>query len=319
MRLKTVVAADPKAALQEIRTSLGRDAVIVASQALKDGRVRVTAAVDDEDPDLERVLAAPAPTEEAGWFRSLADHHTIPAPLRARLGPMTGGQAETDPVAQLGQALNATLRFAPLDGGHRPGILLSGPPGAGKTLTLAKLAARATLAGQRVRVVSTDVERAGGLEPLRALLAPLDLAPLAVPDPGSLRRPGGTEADVTLIDTAAVNPYRAADIARLSRLIERAALPPVLVLPAGYDPGDAAEIAGTYASLGGERLVATKLDLARRFGGLLAAADAGLALADAGIGPTVGQGLRPFTAHGLARLLLHGQLRAISQGGGERP
>ena len=318
MRLKTVVAADPKAALDEIRTSLGRDAVIVASQPLKDGRVRVTAAVDDEDPDLERVLEAPPPTAEAGWFRALADHHTIPATLHARLGPMTASPTESDPVALLGRALNATLHFAPPGGADPPGVLLSGPPGAGKTLTLAKLAARATLAGRRVRVVSTDVERAGGLEPLRALLAPLDLAPLAVSDAGSLDRPSRKGTDLTLIDTPAVNPYRAADIAHLSRLIERTALPPVLVLPAGYDPGDAAEIAGTYASLGSERLVATKLDVARRFGGLLAAADAGLALADAGIGPTVGQGLRPLTAHGLARLLLHGQLRGITQAGGER-
>lgn len=318
MRLKAVVAADPGAALQQIRASLGRDAVIVASQALKDGRVRVTAAVDDEDPDLERVLAVPTTTEEAGWLRSLADHHTIPPPLRVRLDSMTGGQVETDPIVQLGHALHATLRFASLDGGDQSGVLLSGPPGAGKTLTLAKLAARATLAGRRVQVVSTDVERAGGLEPLRALLAPLDLAPRAVREVGSLRTAASAEADLTLIDTAAVNPYLAADIARLSRLIERTELPPVLVLPAGYDPGDAAEIAGTYASLGSERLVATKLDLARRFGGLLAAADAGLALADAGIGPTVGQGLRPFTAHGLARLLLHGQLRATTQPGRQR-
>lgn len=308
MRLKTVVAADPKEALREIRRSLGSDAVIVATQPLEDGRVRLTAAIDDDDPDLERVLASP-PAAEAAWFKALADHHAMPRALRNRLGDAMRSQADADPVTILGQALQGSFQFRPLDGATPPGVLLSGPPGAGKTLTLAKLAARAALAGRRVRVVSTDVDRAGGLEQLRALLAPLEITPNAVPDAASLHRRRTADAEWLLIDTPAVNPFRAGDIARLSRLIERSGLPPILVLPAGYDPGDAAETAETYVSLGCARLVVPKLDVARRFGGLLAAADAGLALADAGIGPTVGQGLRPFSAQGLARLLLRGQLR----------
>ncbi len=50
-------------------------------------------------------------------------------------------------------------------------------------------------------------------------------------------------------------------------------------------------------------LVATRLDLARRLGGVLAAADAGLAIAEAGIGPGAADGLVPLTPELLARRL----------------
>ena len=65
-------------------------------------------------------------------------------------------------------------------------------------------------------------------------------------------------------------------------------------------------MAQTFAALGSRWLFATKLDVARRLGGVLAAADAGLALAEAGIGPTIGRGLGALSPAGLARLLVRG-------------
>ena len=71
-------------------------------------------------------------------------------------------------------------------------------------------------------------------------------------------------------------------------------------------------------ALGARHLLATKLDAARRLGGLLAAAEAGLAFAEAGIGPTIGQGLSPLSAGGLARLLLRHQELAERRTSGRR-
>ncbi len=52
-------------------------------------------------------------------------------------------------------------------------------------------------------------------------------------------------------------------------------------------------------------LVATRLDLARRLGGVLAAAArTGLALTEAGIGPGAADGLLPLTPEWLAARLL---------------
>lgn len=77
-----------------------------------------------------------------------------------------------------------------------------------------------------------------------------------------------------------------------------------MVLPAGLDAGEAADLAGAYAACGARLLAATRLDLARRIGGVLAAAGAGLALAEAGIGPGAADGLVPMTPDLLATRLM---------------
>ena len=80
----------------------------------------------------------------------------------------------------------------------------------------------------------------------------------------------------------------------------------VLVLSGGLDPAEAADVAHVHAAAGARLLVATKLDLARRLGGILAAAGAELALTEAGIGPGVADGLLPITPAWLAARMLSG-------------
>jgi len=62
-----------------------------------------------------------------------------------------------------------------------------------------------------------------------------------------------------------------------------------------------------FSEAGASRLIATKLDISRRLGGVLSAADAGrLALAAAGVSPNIGDGLAPINPVSLARLILPG-------------
>jgi flagellar biosynthesis protein FlhF len=75
------------------------------------------------------------------------------------------------------------------------------------------------------------------------------------------------------------------------------------VLPAGGDAAESAELAAALAGTGATLLIATRLDVARRLGGILAAAAAGLALAEAGIGPGAADGLVPLTPDLLAAWL----------------
>jgi flagellar biosynthesis protein FlhF len=80
---------------------------------------------------------------------------------------------------------------------------------------------------------------------------------------------------------------------------------PVLVLPAGMDVTESAELGLAYAEAGARLLVATRFDVARRLGGILAAAsEADLALAEAGIGPGAADGLLPITPGWLAARLI---------------
>jgi flagellar biosynthesis protein FlhF len=304
MRLKSFVAADTRQAMALLRAELGSDAIIVATQELPGGSVRITGATESEDVDLAELLAPPVPTPGDQRLLALAAHHELPEPLARRLLDAASRASSGPPEAVLGQALHAVFRFAPVAAQAGP-LLLCGPPGAGKTASVAKLAAAAALAGRPVSVVTADTARAAGVEQLAALLAPLELRPTPAPDLASLRRAvGSADGAQLLIDSPGFNPFRPADLGLLSGLLEASRAAPVLVLPAGLGVADCAEIGHTYAALGARHLLATKLDAARRLGGLLAAAEAGLAFAEAGIGRTIGQGLSAFSAHGLARLLL---------------
>ncbi len=59
--------------------------------------------------------------------------------------------------------------------------MLIGPPGIGKTLTIARIAAKLTMDKQSLLVITTDNKRAGGIEQLQAftniLGHPLKVAP----------------------------------------------------------------------------------------------------------------------------------------------
>jgi len=193
-------------------------------------------------------------------------------------------------------------------------VILSGPPGSGKTVTIAKLAAAHVLEGRTVDVVTLDVDRAGSLDQLGTLLSPLGLSPLAVPVPTDLQNTmAKCKGDVVLVDSASTNPFDPADLGKLSTLLARAGADLRLVLPAGLGTADSAEIARSYVVLGAEAMIVTKLDVARRFGGILAAAEAGLSFTCAGIGPTIGDGLCGLNASGIARLMLRRYRNSIGE------
>ncbi|MGI9433472.1 MAG: GTP-binding protein, partial [Geminicoccaceae bacterium] len=170
------------------------------------------------------------------------------------------------------------------------------------------------LDGRSVDVLTLDVERAGAVAQVTGLLTPLDIVPIAVTNPDEL---GGDLAaccsDMILIDMPSTNPFGKADLNRLSTVLEQHSIELILVLAAGGSSAECAEIGQCYSALGAERMVATKLDVARRLGGILAAADTGLAFCEAGIGPTIGDGFCTLTAEGLARLLLHRFQHSITE------
>lgn len=314
MRLISFVAPTSQQAMAALRGNLGEDAIIVTTQTLEDGHVRVTGAIAEDDIDLADVLA---PSEEpAGfeWLARLSDFHEWPCRWRERIEPVLRELRSTDSRMILATLLRAIYRFESLTHANDKPVLLSGPPGSGKTVTIAKLAARHVLAGQSVDVLTLDIERAGALEQLSTLLSPLDLHPVGVPSPSDL--PGLLEqchGDLILVDSPSTNPFGSADLGSLSTLVEHAGAELVLVLAAGGNSADSFEIGQSYAALGAKNMVVTKLDVAKRLGGFMAAADAGLALCQAGIGPTIGDGMRPLTADGLARLLLHRFHHAVSE------
>ena len=292
MRLKLYRAATVVAAMAQVRGELGPDALILSTRRTGSG-VEVTAALERaERPSADLVLPAVPDPGQCGVRAGALRWHGVPDELAAGLGQR-----------DLAAALAVRLRFSALGlgPGDRP-LLLAGPPGAGKTLTAARLATRLVLSGQTPLVISADGERAGAAEQLAAFTRLLGLTLLVATDGLTLsralaRRPVGAPV---LIDTGGIDPFSPAGQAAVAGLAGAAGACTALVLPAGIDAHESGDTAAAFAAAGATVLVATRLDLARRIGGVLTAAAAGLALTEAGIGPGAADGLVPLTPELLA-------------------
>jgi flagellar biosynthesis protein FlhF len=301
MRLRTFTAATMTEAMALVRAALGADAIIVSTEQ-GDGGMRVTAAV--EQPER------PAPSAEPDIIDALSEAltgHGLSASLVEKILCAALPFETDDPLLALSSAFSTFFAFAPIDAEESRPLLLIGPPGAGKTVTIAKLATRAVMAGKSVRLVTADTVRAGAIEQLeafaRVLQVPLhraDTAPRLRPLTADFR-PG----QLLLIDTPGVNPYSAGDRRELAALIAASGAEPLLVLPGGGDAFDTIEMTRIFRDLGVTRLIVTRLDMVQRLGSVIAAVDAlRLKFCEAGIAADIATGLKPFDPVVLARMFL---------------
>jgi flagellar biosynthesis protein FlhF len=289
MRLRLYRAGGMAEAMAKVRAELGEDALILATRRVGEG-VEITAALEpDEAPPP---LAPPDPALIAAL-----EFHGVPASLREALQR-----------GELGAALAGALQFAPLPlGANERPLLLVGPPGAGKTLTVTRLATRLVMAGAAPMVITADGKRAGATEQLAAFTRLLGINLIVACHPVTLGRALTHRQDAApvLIDTPGCDPFDPVQLEELTALATTIDAVVALVLPGGLDPVEAAELAVAYSTAGASLLVATRLDLARRLGGILAAsASARLALTEAGIAPDAAGGLHPITPGWLATRLL---------------
>ncbi|BCW88477.1 Flagellar biosynthesis protein FlhF [Alphaproteobacteria bacterium SO-S41] len=347
MRVRTFTATTMPDAMAQVRAEMGEDAVILSSQRSKRG-VEVKAAAERKpaqtlenidsvygrlaalEAELERRLvaavaepriAAPRAAPETWTSDAIAARlafHELPIPLIAKLirtAEKLGG--EPGP-AWLGQALDAHLSFQPLPPSLERPIVLVGPPGAGKTACAAKLAVRSVLAGRAATLITADTSagaanqieafadlirmRVESAETPRALAAVIDRLRTEDPD------------RAIIVDTAGINPFDPPEMAHLRDLVEAAEAEPILVTPAlgGADMEDCAMM---FTALGPKRLIVTRLDIARRLGGLLQAATvSGLAFAQGAASPYIAETLEPLNPFSLARRLLTGAAEPLQAG-----
>lgn len=330
MRLKSFEAKSMQDALRQVKETLGDDAIIVSTREEQNGWVRITAAVEQIAPqpdkhaglpaDLSPINhAAPAATASAATpprmdGEEIIEHitdillkHRVPGAISEKIISAAALDGSGDPQRALAKGIARTFTFVPAEDGKpaRP-LILVGPPGAGKTLMTAKLAAQSVMAGRKPMVLTTDINRAGAIEQLSAFLNILDLPLHTAEDPKALqdilRHSAGQEV---IIDTGGLNPFDPQEMRYLAKLLGSGDLNAALVMPGGMDAEEAAEMAMTFDILGVKNLIATRLDFARRLGGILsAAAKTGLALGTASHTPQVAHGTINLTPLKLAELLM---------------
>ncbi len=170
--------------------------------------------------------------------------------------------------------LSKMLPIADKDPLQESGIIaLVGPTGAGKTTTIAKLAARyADQHGSRnIALVTTDTVRPGGREQLHAYGRQFGITVVEAADQEALMRTLDRLSDyrMVLIDTVGHGPRDRALVGQLSWLRAAGKVRAMLAMPANAMAADLDEVIRRYRGIAPEAAVLTKLDETVRLGSAL--------------------------------------------------
>lgn len=277
MHLKRFRRESVREALRAVKEELGPHALILGTEMVAARGVRgwigarevqVTAALDREAMAADRPEASAgrhsvmdvnrrgviARLMAAGLDRSLAEAVAASlSPAECRSASFSGLRAAL--ARQLETVTSAADEV-------RPRIeVLVGPPGVGKTTTIAKIAAQARIrSGERLSIVSADGFRPGAIEQLRAY-ADIIGAPFgAARSADELARAVGRGHQPVLVDTAGASPHEAAVRNLLNGLAGRRGVRTHLVLAADTSVAATRRVFETYTQLHPDRLIVSKLD-----------------------------------------------------------
>lgn len=334
-------------AMSLVREHMGPDAIIVSSFQGQRGRgVEVRAALDEPLPDpvpaddcaappdtdiLEQRLRARLEEEiralkalrasgadaanrqgldpdQAAEITKALSGHKVPEALSADLAAAAQQAGEQDPEHALSAALGAHMACRPLEcRAYRP-VVLVGPPGAGKTVTAAKLIAANAIERRRCHLISTDTVKTGAVAQAQGLAERLDAKADIANSPRALKDMLNTAHDPVLIDTPGTNPFNRCEVEDLIQFLRVAGGEPVLVLSACGDADDLRETVQIFKTLGVKKTILTHLDGTRRLGGALSAlASGGTVLSHFSLTPYLADGLVQATPATLSRLILKGR------------
>ena len=203
------------------------------------------AAADRPDPLVAQLVAT-------GLDHDLATRVARSVPRGPRR-TASAAAIEAALATELGGLVSGDEPYAPVE-------LFVGPPGAGKTTTIAKIAARERAQrGRKLSLLAADGFRVGAVEQLR-LYADLIGSPFAVArTPAEIERSLVATASPILVDTAgrSIGDARALEVAE--RLSSLPGVRTHVVLPAGSSVRQAARLLDAYGARA-RRVVLTRLD-----------------------------------------------------------
>ena len=220
---------------------------------------------------LERLRGSPARAAAYDVLIGYGCDEQLAQQVASRLdGTLDPERIHPPMLAELARTLTV-IRSEPIDDGGV--IALVGPTGAGKTTTVAKLAARfaARHRARDVAMVTTDAERIGAREQLHAHGRRLGITVCEAEGPEGLAQTLEQLKDypLVLVDTAGYGPRDRALLAQVTWLRATGNLRSLLVLPANAHPHDMNEVVRRYRMAGPEGVVLTKTDETGRLGAAL--------------------------------------------------
>ena len=315
MRLKSFYANTMTEAMQLIRDTLGDEAVIVSSRQEAGGGVRVTAALEqDTDIGFERdggqngddwLQYDMETDDEDAVAEELTDvllKHAATSDTIDLVVSSAINMGLTTPRVAMMAAFEHLFRFEPITKGkmEKP-LMMVGLAGAGKTLAVAKFATRAVVNDVSVRVMSADTKRAGGVPQLEAFTKVLGVQIDKIRSSDELKaaiqKAKADGVEQILIDMPGVNAFDVEDMRFVAKYMKAADAQGLLVMQSGLEADEMGEIARAFSLMGVARMMPTRLDVARRLGGLLAAAErGGMAFAQGSHTEAVAEGLKPLSA-----------------------
>jgi flagellar biosynthesis protein FlhF len=250
MHLKRYRGKTLKDALRAVRQDLGPDALVLSTQVVQDRgprgwlggtMVEVAAAIERQDvSDARHTVNDPVDREDPvdrgveALAARLGASGLEPAVARAIAASHPAEHRRLAGSANLQATLTEQLRsLAAMDDDFAPVEVFVGPPGAGKTTTIAKIAAQQRgRQGRRLGLVAADGHRVGAVSSCgsRRIIG----APLTVRARWTSRLPIGARAGRSSSIRRAV--HRATTSTRMFRRRPAAGIRTHLVLPASMPP-----------------------------------------------------------------------------------
>lgn len=296
-RSETVAGPPPLDGLPERLSKLERTLQLVAGAV----------AGLDPDPAWAAVRAELAEQDfPPEWIAALLKAARIRLERSAERGST---DSEASLRAAVAEELISRIDFRPGLGPGRPAVVvLAGPPGAGKTSMLVKLAMREALGRRRsAAIVTTDGHRVATAEQLRTYAAILGLPFCQAETDTALRQAVAEHAarDLILIDTPGFGrnePEWAREWAGLLGAVPGTQT--LLVLPASWRTRDLLAALSWWAVFRPSALAFTRLDETDTAGGWVAAAlESGLPVAYFGTGQGIPEDLEPASGERLQAAL----------------
>ncbi|MFZ5655881.1 MAG: flagellar biosynthesis protein FlhF [Pseudomonadota bacterium] len=223
---------------------------------------------------IERLRGSPARALAFETLQGYGCDDALAQQIATRIDPrLDANKVKPALLAEFARMLTITREEPIEDGGV---FALIGPTGAGKTTTLAKLAARFAQRhrARDVALVTTDIERPGAREQLHALGRRLGITVCEADGPEGLTDALDQLVDypLVLVDTAGYAARDKALLGQVTWLRATRGMRSLLVLPAHMQPQDMAEAVRRYRMAQPEAVLLTKLDETGRLGGALSVA-----------------------------------------------